>query len=86
MLTITIDIILTKVLWFLEDNLCWKTTLSGRQPLVEDDLLWKTTFVERQSSVEDNLWWRTTFGSLKWKTTFGGSLHAAYSAFRHFWK
>ena len=28
----------------MEDNLRWKTTFDGRQPLMEDDLQWKTTF------------------------------------------
>ena len=48
------------------DNLRWKMTFTGRQPLVEDDL-WcknlrcKTTFGGRQPSVDDNLQWKTTF-------------------------
>ena len=32
----------------MEDNLIWKTTLDGRQPLREDDLWRKTTFEGRQ--------------------------------------
>ena len=54
----------------MEDDLWWKTTFGGRQPLVEYDLRWK---------VEDDLQWKTTFsGRLplveedpQWKTTFG---------------
>ena len=42
----------------MEDNVWWKMTFGGRQPLVEDDL--------------------------QWKTPFSGSLHAAFSALRHF--
>ena len=44
-----------------EDNLWWKTTFGGRQPLVEDDLRWKTTFIGRRLSVEGDLLWKTTF-------------------------
>ena len=58
-----------------EDNLQWKRTFNGRRSLVEYDLWWKMTFSRRQPSVEDHLWW---------KTTLVGSLHAAYSALRHF--
>ena len=53
-----------------EDDLRWKMTFTGRQPLVEDDLQWKTTFGGRQPLVEDNFWWKTIL--------------AAYSALRHF--
>ena len=42
---------------------------------MEDDFWWKTNFGGRRPSVEDNL---------QRKTTFAGSLHAAYSALRHF--
>ena len=58
-----------------EDDLWWKTTFGGRQPLVEDNLGWKMTFGGRQPRVEDGL---------LWKTTLGGSLHAALSTLRHF--
>ena len=58
-----------------EDNLWWKITFGGRQPSVEDDLLWETTFGGRRPLVEDDV---------QWKMTFVGSLHAAYSALRHF--
>ena len=54
-----------KVLWSMEDNLDslqWKTTFSGRWPLVEYDLWWKTTFSGRRPSVEDDLWWKMTLG------------------------
>ena len=78
----------------MEDNPRWKTTFGGRQSLVEDNLQYKMTFVGRQPSVEDNLWWKTLFGGrqpsveddLQWKTAIGGSLHAAFSALRHFLK
>ena len=56
MLTVLTNIKSTKVLWFVLDNLWWKTTFSGRGPLVEDDLLLKTTFCGRQPSVEYDLW------------------------------
>ena len=46
----------------MQDNLRWKTTLSGRQPLVEDNLRWKTTFHGRQPFMEDDLWGKTIFG------------------------
>ena len=59
----------------MEDDLQWKTTFSGRLPLVEDDLQWKMTCGGKQPEMEDDL---------QWKTTFAGSLHAAYSALRHF--
>ena len=45
----------------MEDNLPWKTTFDGRQPLIEDNLRWKTTLDGRRPSMEDNLWWKTTF-------------------------
>ena len=38
----------------LEDNIRWKTTFGGRQPLLEDNLWWKKTFGGRQSSVEND--------------------------------
>ena len=56
-------------------------TFGGRHPLVEEDLWWRTAFGERQPSVEDDL---LVEDDLRWKTTFSGSLHAAYSALRHF--
>ena len=65
MLTVLTNIRSAKVLWLVEDNLRWKTTFGGKQPLVEDDLWWKMTFSGRQPSLEDNLlwednlWWRT---------------------------
>ena len=43
---------------------------------MEDNFCWKTTFGERRPAVEEDL---------QWKTTFVGSLHAAYSALRHFY-
>ena len=58
-----------------EDDIWWKTTLTGRRPSVENDLCWKTTYCGRLPAVEDEL---------QWKTTFVGSLHVAYSALRHF--
>ena len=77
-----------------EDDLRWKTTLGGSQPLVEDDLRRKPTFGGRGPWVEDDLLWNMTFGrrwplvedDLQWKMTFLESLHAAYSALRHFFK
>ena len=45
----------------LKDNLQWKMTFGGRQPLVEDNLWWKTTFSGGWPLVENNLRWRTTF-------------------------
>ena len=62
MLTALTNVRSTKVLWQVEDNLQWKTTFSGRRPLVEDDLPKKTTFSGRQPLVEDDLRWKTTFG------------------------
>ena len=32
----------------MEDDLHWKTTFDGRQPLMKDNLWWKTTFDGRQ--------------------------------------
>ena len=63
----------------MEDNLRWKTTFGGRQPLVKDNLWWKTTFGGGHHSVEDNLWWKTPFSgrrppmedNLWWRVTFG---------------
>ena len=50
----------------LEDDLGWRTTFSGRQPLVEDNLGWKMTFGGRRPLVEDVLQWKTAFdGSLQ---------------------
>ena len=49
----------TKVLWYVEDDLRWKTTFCGGRPSVEGDLWLKTTFSGRQPSVEDNFWWKT---------------------------
>ena len=46
----------------MEDDLLWKTTFGGRQPLVEDNLQWKTTFFGRQPLIEDDRQWKTTFG------------------------
>ena len=40
-----------------EDDLQWKMTFDGRQPLMDADLWRKKTFVERQHSMEDNLIW-----------------------------
>ena len=37
----------------MEDNLWWKTTFDGRQPLTEDNLLWKMTFDQRQPLMEE---------------------------------
>ena len=76
----------------MENDLQWKRTFTGRRPSVEDDLWWKTTFRGRWPLVEDDLWWKTTFSGRRpsvendlWcKKTFIGSLHAAYSALRHF--
>ena len=77
----------------MEDDLQWKMTFSGRQPLVEDDLLWKNDLpFEDDLLWEDDLRWKTAFGGrrpsvdddLHWKTTFVGSLHAVYSALQHF--
>ena len=64
----------------MEENLWWKTTFDGRQPLIEDDFQWKTTFDERWPLMEDDLWWKTTFDGrqplmevdLWWKTAFDG--------------
>ena len=35
----------------MEDDLRWKMTFDGRQPLMEDDLRWKTTFDGRRLSM-----------------------------------
>ena len=50
--------------------------VGGRQPLMEDDHRWKTTCGGRGPAVEDDL---------QRKPNFAGSLHAAYSALRHFY-
>ena len=42
MLTALTNIRSTKGLWQVEDDLWWKTTYGGRQPLVEDNFWWKT--------------------------------------------
>ena len=55
MLTALWNLRSTKVLWK------WKTTFSGRRPLVEDNLCWKITFGGRWPSVENNFWLKTTF-------------------------
>ena len=57
MVTVLTNIRSIKVLGYVEDNLCWKTTFDGRRPSVEDDLWGKKTFGGRQSSVEDDLQW-----------------------------
>ena len=44
MLNVLTNIRSAKVLWLMEDDLRWKMTFNGRQPLVEDDLWWKSTF------------------------------------------
>ena len=87
MLTALTNLRSTKVLWYMEENLRWKTKFSGRRPLMEDDLRWKTTFGKRQPSVEDILWWKMTFGgrhpsieyNLRWKTSFGGRMFAYHT-------
>ena len=58
-----------KRLWntaLMTDNLWWKMTFYGRQPLMEDtfdeeDLWWKTNFDARRPLMEDYLWWETIF-------------------------
>ena len=63
-----------------EDDISWKTTFDGRQPLMKDHLWWRKTISGRQPLTKDNLWWKTTFdgrGPLSeddrwWKTTFDG--------------
>ena len=62
----------------MEEDLRWKTTFEGWQPLMEDHLLWKTTCNGRWPSMEDGLWWKTTFDGIRpliednlwWKTAF----------------
>ena len=61
MLTCLINIRSPMVLWLVEDNLWWKTTLGGRQIRVEEPLV-ETTLVERQPWVEDDLRWKMNFG------------------------
>ena len=71
----------------------WKTTFSRRRPLVEDKLQWQMTLDGRRPPMEDDLCWKAISGerppavkdNLQWKMTFAGSLHAAYSALRHFY-
>ena len=46
---------------YLEDDLLWKKTFGGRQPLVEDNLQQKTIFSGRQPSVVDDFQWNATF-------------------------
>ena len=45
----------------MEDNLRWKMTFNGRQPLIEDNLQWETNFDEEDLLMEDDLQLRTTF-------------------------
>ena len=73
---------------FVEDDLWWNTIFGGRQPLVEDDLRRKTTFCGRRCLLEDNLRRKTTFGGrrLSLKEDLRRTLHAVYSALRHFLK
>ena len=59
MLTVHTNIISTKVLWLMEEDLQWKTTLGERQPSVEGDLWWKMTYGGRHPLVEEDLWWKT---------------------------
>ena len=64
----------------MEDNLWWKTTFDGRQPLMEDDLWWKTTFDWRRPLMKDDRWLKTTFDGGQpfmeddpwWNMTFNG--------------
>ena len=36
----------------MEDNLHWKMTFGGRQPLVDEEILWKTTCGGRRPSLD----------------------------------
>ena len=49
----------------MEDDLQWKTTFNGKQPLIEDDICRKTAFNGRQNLVEDDLCRKTTFDGRK---------------------
>ena len=61
----------------MEDDLWWKMTFDGRQPLMDGILWWKTNIVT------GNIWWKTTFDGRQhlmedriwWKTTFEGRQH-----------
>merc|ERR1712055_808500 len=55
----------------MEDDLRWKTTFDGRQPLMEDDLRWKTTM-------------RTTSKTKRTCTLVEGTRRWTYSALRYF--
>ena len=50
----------------MEEDLCWRTTIKGRQPLVEDNLQWRTIFEGRQSLMQGNLWRQKT-DLLSWR-------------------
>ena len=52
MLTLLTNVRLIEVLWQLEDDLQWKTTFVGRQPLVKDNLQWKLSQLE----IEKCMW------------------------------
>ena len=64
----------------MEDNLWWKATFDGRQPLLEDNLSRKTAFYGRWTLMEEDLWWKTIFDerqplmedNLWWETAFNG--------------
>ena len=58
----------------MDDDLWWRTTFDGRQPLIEDNLWWRMTFGEKRSLIEDVLLWKTTYdvGHLWWKMSFDG--------------
>ena len=70
----------------MEDDLRWKMTFGGKEPLVEDALWWKTTFGGRQPKEEDNFLWKTTFVGRQpsVEDDLRRTLHAAYSDLRHF--
>ena len=63
----------------MEDNLWWKMTFDGGQPLMEDDLQWKITFDRGRPLIDDDLWWKTSFDGRQplmeddfwWKTIMG---------------
>ena len=51
-----------QIQWSLmEDNLYWKTTFDGRQPLIGNTFWWKTPFYKRWPLMEEDLWWKTAF-------------------------
>ena len=68
----------------MENNLWWKTTFGGRQPLVKDSPQLKTSFGGRWPSVEDTLPLNTTFDGRR--ALVEGCLHTILYYIHLHWK